>query len=91
MIELKDVCYSYEGEVVLKNISINVKEGEKVVLLGINGSGKTTLLKIINALIFPQKGLYFYCGVKIDKSKMKDRDFVKSFRKDVVLLFQNLM
>lgn len=89
MIELKDISYSYEGEIVLKDISITIQEGEKVVLLGINGSGKTTLLKVINALIFPQKGVYFYCGVKIDKNKMKNRDFVKNFRKEVVLLFQN--
>ncbi|GBC89223.1 Nickel import ATP-binding protein NikO [bacterium HR13] len=89
MIELRGVYHSYDGEEVLRDINLTVKEGERVVLLGINGSGKTTLLKILNALILPQRGTYTYCGVRVDKSKLKDREFVRSFRKDVVMLFQN--
>ncbi len=89
MIELNNVCFRYNEKEVLKDISLNVKEGEKVVILGINGSGKSTLLKIINGLIFPQKGKYLYKGEEITKKKLKESSFNKKFRKEVVLLFQN--
>ena len=89
MIRLKDVSFRYNKEFVLQYINLHIKEKEKVVLLGINGSGKSTLLKIINGLIFPQKGEYFYKNVKITEKKLKDKNFVKKFRKEVVLLFQN--
>jgi len=89
MIRLKDISFRYNKEFVLQDINLHIKEKEKVVLLGINGSGKSTLLKIINGLIFPQKGEYFYKNVKITEKKLKDKNFVKKFRKEVVLLFQN--
>ena len=89
MIELKGVSYAYNNLIVLSDVSFTLKEGEKAVLLGINGSGKTTLLKILNALILPHDGSYFYCGIKIDKNKLKDKEFMRKFRKEVVLLFQN--
>ncbi len=89
MIKLKNVIFKYDKTEVLKDISFEVKEKEKIVLLGINGSGKSTLLKIINGLTFPQKGEYFYKNEKITPKKLKNKDFVRKFRKEVVLLFQN--
>lgn len=46
---------------VLKNISINIKKGETVALIGINGSGKSTLLKLMTKIIYPNSG-----NIKID-------------------------
>ncbi|WP_457624131.1 energy-coupling factor ABC transporter ATP-binding protein [Persephonella sp.] len=89
MIELKDVSFSYQGRKAVENITFSIQKGEKVVILGINGSGKSTILKIINALLFPQEGTYRYRGEIITPKKMKDREFVRKFRKEVVLLFQN--
>ncbi len=89
IIRLKNITFKYEEKEILRDISFNVNEKEKLVLLGINGSGKSTLLKIINGLIFPQKGDYIYKGGKITKKKLKERNFIKNFRKEVVLLFQN--
>ena len=42
--------------VVLKNISYDIKKGESVALIGVNGSGKSTLLKLLNQIIYPEKG-----------------------------------
>ncbi len=42
--------------VVLKNISCDIKKGESVALIGVNGSGKSTLLKLLNQIIYPEKG-----------------------------------
>lgn len=42
--------------VVLKDINIEIKKGESVALIGVNGSGKSTLLKLMNKIIYPEKG-----------------------------------
>lgn len=42
--------------VVLKDISCDIKRGESVALIGVNGSGKSTLLKLMNKIIYPEKG-----------------------------------
>lgn len=45
-----------ETREVLKNINIEIKEGEAVALIGVNGSGKSTLLKLMTKIIYPNKG-----------------------------------
>lgn len=42
--------------VVLKDISCDIKKGQSVALIGVNGSGKSTLLKLLNKIIYPEKG-----------------------------------
>lgn len=41
---------------ILKNISVDIKRGESVALIGVNGSGKSTLLKLMTKIIYPNKG-----------------------------------
>ena len=51
------ICFSYsEGKEVLKELNLQVKEGEKVVLLGTSGSGKSTILKILMSMERAQSG-----------------------------------
>ena len=45
-----------ETREVLKNINVEIKEGEAVALIGVNGSGKSTLLKLMTKIIYPNKG-----------------------------------
>lgn len=90
MIKTENLSHAYNGnEQVLKDVSFNIEDGEKVVLLGTNGSGKTTLLKILNGLILPTNGRCYYKSQELSKSNLKNRDFHAMFRKEVVLLFQN--
>ncbi len=89
MIKLENIGFKYEDKEILKNINLEIKKGERVVLLGINGSGKSTLLKLINGLIFADKGKYYYKGIEITRKKFKDKKFVRKFRKEMVFLFQN--
>ncbi|KAK4383535.1 ABC transporter F family member 5 [Sesamum angolense] len=55
-VKLENVSKSYKGVTVLKNISWEVKKGEKVGLVGVNGAGKTTQLRIISGLEEPDSG-----------------------------------
>ena len=71
MIEINDISYSYYKDAVLEHFSLNIKEGESIAICGDNGSGKSTLLKIINGLIFPQKGSYKFEGVEITEKQME--------------------
>lgn len=45
-----------ETREILKDININIKNGEAVALIGVNGSGKSTLLKLMTKIIYPNKG-----------------------------------
>ncbi|WP_301205966.1 ABC transporter ATP-binding protein, partial [uncultured Dubosiella sp.] len=47
---------NYEIKRVLKNISLDIKKGETVALIGTNGSGKSTLLKLMTKIIYPNEG-----------------------------------
>lgn len=90
MIEVRGIGYHYpEGGPVLKDVSFDVAEGEKVVLVGANGSGKTTLLQVMNGLIQPQAGSLRYRGELVTPRRLRAGPFNRRFRKDVVLLFQH--
>lgn len=56
ILEIRDISCALGGATVLRHISLDVEEGETVVLLGRSGSGKTTLLKSINGLVPPSAG-----------------------------------
>lgn len=84
MIDFIDVSFSYEDKEVLKNISFQIQEGEKVVLLGNNGSGKSTILRLLAGLYFPKKGKYL-----IDEKNITKKSVDREFRKKVAILFQN--
>ena len=56
MIKLVDIFQHYGIRPVLKNINMEIKEGELVVVMGPNGMGKTTLLMVMAGVLWPQKG-----------------------------------
>ncbi|NLT20729.1 MAG: ATP-binding cassette domain-containing protein [Syntrophomonadaceae bacterium] len=58
MIRLDQVSYTYANSIspVIKNITLNVEAGEKLVVLGKNGSGKSTLARLMNASLVPDTG-----------------------------------
>ena len=56
VVGLKNVSFSYDGSPVLENITLDIKEGDFIGLIGPNGGGKTTLLKIILGLLKPGTG-----------------------------------
>lgn len=66
-LELKNIEVFYGSVKALKDVSINLKRGEIVTLLGANGAGKTTILRAITGLIQPKLGEIWFNGQKIDK------------------------
>lgn len=66
-LELKNIEVFYGSVKALKDVSINLKRGEIVTLLGANGAGKTTILRAIAGLIQPKLGEIWFNGQRIDK------------------------
>ncbi|MBK1811096.1 ABC transporter ATP-binding protein [Clostridium sp. YIM B02505] len=90
MIDIKNVSYFYNQDILaLKNINLHVQEGEAVALIGVNGCGKSTLMKLINGLISPKEGNYFFEGEEITYKKLQNEKFSKAFHKKVGFVFQN--
>ena len=56
----------FGGAPVIEDVSLTVKEGERVAIIGPNGSGKTTLLRLLNLMIFPDQGSIELAGRKIN-------------------------
>lgn len=94
IIDATDLVFEYynyndEGEVkdsvkALNGTSIQIQEGEFVVILGHNGSGKSTFAKHLNGILSPKEGTLVVCGIDAtDKSKTWD------IRKEVGMVFQN--
>jgi len=66
-VSLEHVCFSYPGmpELVLEDVSMEIRSGEIVALVGENGAGKTTLAKVMLGLYQPQAGIARINGVDI--------------------------
>ncbi len=59
-INVKDVSFNYKDEGVLENFSLNIKNGEKIGIVGKSGSGKSTLFKLLLKLYLPKKGMIYF-------------------------------
>ncbi len=65
MIEVVNLTKKYKDLVVLDNISVSIKEGEKVAIIGPSGSGKSTFLRCLNCIEDPTSGRINFDGVDI--------------------------
>lgn len=84
-IEVKNLNKWYGNFHVLKDISLTVKKGERIVICGPSGSGKSTLIRCINRLEVHQKGIVRVNGVELT-SQLKN---IKAVRKEVGMCFQH--
>ncbi|MFA5388176.1 MAG: ABC transporter ATP-binding protein [Candidatus Omnitrophota bacterium] len=88
--ELRDVWCSYLGKYpALRGIDMDIKQGEKITIIGANGSGKSTLLQMLDGLIFPDKGIVKIFGAELKESSFNDEKYSVNFRKKIGLVFQN--
>lgn len=88
--DINDISFAYpSGETALKNITLAIEQGEKIVLLGPNGCGKSTLQKILSGLLFPARGSIRAFGRELTARHMLDKQFSAIFRCKVGFIFQN--
>lgn len=86
MLKADNIFYSYgDGTSALNGISLEIKKGDIVALLGKNGAGKSTLFLQFNGILRPDKG-----KVLIDGEELKyDKESLTKFRQKVGIVFQN--
>ena len=78
-------CYPQSQEPILKDISLHLKHGEKLAIVGENGSGKTTLIKLLTRLYVPSQGRILLDGIDLN-----DWD-IDVLRKRIGVIFQNFV
>ncbi len=84
MIEAKDIHFTYLSDVkALKGVSLTIKDGEFIAIMGQNGAGKTTLVKHFNGLLKPTSGQVLVDGVDTTKAS------IASLSRNVGFVFQN--
>ena len=93
-IRVKDLTYCYEdndnasAQPTLKNLDLEINEGEFVAVLGHNGSGKSTFAKLLNMILVPSSGEIYIDGKNVGNPDMSDSDILE-LRKNVGMVFQN--
>ena len=85
MIEVKNVQKSFNGKVVLHDVSAKMEAGKTNLIIGTSGSGKTVLMKIMIGLLSVTSGEVIYEGKDITRMDVKD---LKELRKQIGMLFQ---
>lgn len=84
MIKAENVHFSYGDKEILKGVSLDIKEGEFISILGHNGSGKSTFAKLINGILTTKIG-----KITVDGLDVSNEDNLFDVRKLVGMVFQN--
>ncbi len=84
IIKTNNISHSYESDIALDNINIDIKKGEFISIIGESGSGKSTLLSILSTLLQPTKGELFFNDINY-----KDIKNIDNFRQtNIGFIFQ---
>lgn len=86
MIELRNICKSYGTLKVLDDISLSIRDGEIVTIVGASGAGKTTLVQIAGTLDTPDSGEVLYDGIEL--TKLSDKKLSAFRNKHIGFIFQ---
>ena len=85
LVKIENITKQFDDNIVLNGLSLEVREGEVVVIVGPSGCGKSTLLRCINGLEPIQGGEITFRGEKVDGSARS----IASIRQKVGMVFQN--
>ena len=82
IIELKNICKCYKtgdnAVYALRNITLNIRDGEFTAIVGASGSGKSTLMNILGCLDTPDSGNYLLDGMAVRQQSEKRLDKIRS-------------
>ena len=91
ILELQHIYKNYDQDKlvvpVLKDVSLQIEEGEYVAIMGPSGSGKTTLMNIVGCLDLPTSGTYILDGRQV--SELKEKELTRVRRDTIGFVFQN--
>ena len=85
MIDVRNLSKSFDGHLVLDDISEHIAPGEKVVIIGPSGSGKSTFLRCLNLMETPSDGTITFDGTNITDPKVD----IDSVRRQMGMVFQH--
>ncbi len=85
ILKVKNLCKDFGSEKVLKGVDIEIKKGEKIVVLGPSGSGKSTFLRCINCMEDPTGGSIIYNGEDLVDFKVD----INKHRQKIGMVFQH--
>jgi phospholipid/cholesterol/gamma-HCH transport system ATP-binding protein len=85
MIEVKNICKSFDNKDVLRDISTVFEKGKTNLIIGRSGSGKTVLMKNLIGLMSPDSGEILYDGRSLTRMKKPE---IKNLRREMGMLFQ---
>ena len=88
MLSVESLSKSFGETQVLKNISLDIPDGETTVILGPSGSGKSTLLRCLNLLETPQSGTLTIDDAQVDYSQKLTDAQVRDIRSRSAMVFQ---
>lgn len=89
-IKLEHISLTYgEGAVALSDVSLSVRAGERVCILGANGSGKSTLASVIAGLLAPDAGTVELLGEKVCANEAPNYEAYRRARRGLGLVFQS--
>ena len=88
LLEVKEVSKSFDGETIIQNVSLELRKGEIVSLLGVSGGGKTTLFNIIAGISKPDTGSVILDGEDIS---LKPGNVSYMLQKDLLLPYKNIL
>ncbi len=86
MIQVNDICKSFDKLQVLKSVSLSIADGEMLTIVGPSGAGKTTLLQIIGSLERPDSGSVIFDGEDI--TRLKDSRLAALRNRNMGFVFQ---
>lgn len=90
MVELRNITKSYDGQVILDDLNLEIYENSFVTLLGPSGCGKTTTLRIIGGFEKPDKGTVFFEGKDITAVPPHKRQLNTVFQKYALFTHMNI-
>ena len=86
MIKFENVSVTYPcGVEALKDLDLEINQGDFIIIVGLSGAGKSTLLRTINNLVKPTNGTVYLEGKDVTNAKKRD---LKNIRSQIGMIFQ---